>query len=313
MKKNIEWYPHRKDSHRHPKFKMLRTLYGSGNVGWAMEGRFWALNNIIADSEECKIDLSKVRNKAVLAEELNLSLSELDQFIDHLLSSEVELLYETNDNIYTTKKVKEALELSLEEREKARLRKGKSKSSGGKDKSSGELPESSGEKLTHDSKVEYKKVHDNTVEESKDDSEDLPSTSLPDFNLPLITDYSEYKPQNFQDSNHVRNKIENILSSFLQIPFEKGTITRIFNIISKTNNGVLKVKTSDGFNFLYKMCIDFHSFEEKKRNYRYFCNTLEDKILDALNAGIKKEDNGKVIPSNGFSDINKLTNKMSID
>jgi hypothetical protein len=167
MKSNLEYYNHRKDSHRHPKFKLLRALHGGGERGWAAEGRFWALNNIISDSENCELDLTKNRNKAVVAEELNISLDELNSFIQTLLSDDIELLIEVDPGIYTTKKVKEAFGKVSDEREKARIRKDKGK----KTNSSDEILKSSGEP--------NKRVKESKVNESRREENNL-IPSLPD-------------------------------------------------------------------------------------------------------------------------------------
>jgi len=167
MKSNLEYYNHRKDSHRHPKFKLLRALHGGGDKGWAAEGRFWALNNIISDSENCELDLTKNRNKAVVAEELNISLDDLNQFIKTLLSDDIELLIEVEMGIFTTKKVKEAFGKVSDEREKARIRKDKGK----KVNSSDEILKSSGEP--------NKRVNESKVNESREE-EKKSIPSLPD-------------------------------------------------------------------------------------------------------------------------------------
>lgn len=141
MKTNLSFYSRRSDSHRHPKFKMLRQLYGGVELGWAMEAKFWALNDIISEAEYCELDLSLNRNKADVCEIIGLTLSELDSFLKVLASEDVQLLEEISPSIFTTKKVKERLSTVLVEREKARKRKGSS----GKDESSPELFESSPE------------------------------------------------------------------------------------------------------------------------------------------------------------------------
>lgn len=141
MKTNLNYYSRRVDSHRHPKFKMLRQLLGGGDIGWAAEARFWALNDIIAESELCELDLSVNRNKADISEILGITLGQLDAFISVLLSEDVQLLFEIDSQIYSTKKVKDTLDTVLVEREKSRKRKGSggnTKSSGGNDESSGE-------------------------------------------------------------------------------------------------------------------------------------------------------------------------------
>ncbi len=163
MKTNLDYYPHRTDSHRHPKFKMLRTIYGRD--GWAMEGRFWALNNFIAESSECKLDLSKKRNKGVVALELGLSFEDFDRFLDVLKSEDVELIYEVEPDIFTTKKVEETLSGMLTEREKSRQRKEKTQFK----KSSPEPLESSPE-LSESSPEPNNKVKESKGKEKKDSS-----------------------------------------------------------------------------------------------------------------------------------------------
>ena len=58
---------------------MLRVKYG-----WAGEGKFWALNNMIAQSENCRLDISKKYNKASIANDLDFNIKTLDEFLDYL-------------------------------------------------------------------------------------------------------------------------------------------------------------------------------------------------------------------------------------
>jgi hypothetical protein len=163
MKTNLSFYSRRTDSHRHPKFKMLRQLYGGGDAGWAAEGRFWALNDIIADSELCQLDLSVNRNKADIAETLGISLQYLEEFLGNLLCEDVQLLFEIGEKIYATHKVKDTLDTVLIEREKARLRKGtpeRVKSSGENLESSGE-PNNKGKERKGEESTSTKKVQEN--------------------------------------------------------------------------------------------------------------------------------------------------------
>lgn len=120
MKKNIDYYPHKSEAHRHPKFKMLRSLYSTPTEGWAAEGRFWALNNLIAQSEDCLLNLSKKRNKGVFADELGMSVDEFDHFIEILCSEDVELLTQIEPDIYTTETVQETYSGIASERERAK-------------------------------------------------------------------------------------------------------------------------------------------------------------------------------------------------
>ena len=95
MKKNLEYYQHFVNSHNHPKFKTLRLKYG-----WEGEGKFWALNNLIALSEECKLNLNLNYNKAVIATDLNFNNEEFDEFLKYL-SEECNLII-NDENVITT-------------------------------------------------------------------------------------------------------------------------------------------------------------------------------------------------------------------
>lgn len=79
MKNNISFYQHKVDSHNHWKFKTLRRKYG-----WCGEGKFWAFNNLIGDSENCLLDLSDENKKLEIAADLDFEVTELDEFIEFL-------------------------------------------------------------------------------------------------------------------------------------------------------------------------------------------------------------------------------------
>lgn len=79
MKKNLEYYQHHVTSHNHPKFKMLRLKYG-----WEGEGKFWALNNMIAASENCKLNLNKGYNKAMVSFDLGFKPDEFEEYLQYL-------------------------------------------------------------------------------------------------------------------------------------------------------------------------------------------------------------------------------------
>ena len=154
MKDNLRYYSHRIDSHRHPKFCMLRSLYGNGDTGWAAEAKFWALNNIIAESSECKLDIAKNRNKGVIARELDMALEDFNRFLTILKSEEVELITEVSPGVFTTEKVQESYEATKATRQRKRNEKkssqelfrkndispDNSQNSGRKEESSGRKP-----------------------------------------------------------------------------------------------------------------------------------------------------------------------------
>jgi uncharacterized phage protein (TIGR02220 family) len=100
MKENIEYYRHFSGSDQHPKFEMLRAKYG-----WSGDGKFWALNNRIALASNCILDLSKKYVKASIANALDFTLAEFDEFVIYLLE-ECDLIIETESGI-TTSEVQE--------------------------------------------------------------------------------------------------------------------------------------------------------------------------------------------------------------
>ena len=111
MKNNILFYQHYVNSSDHPKFKTLRVKYG-----WAGEGKFWALNNKIADAENCELNLSKKYNKASIANDLNFSIEEFDGFLEYL-EEDCDLIIRENNHI-TTKMLRENLEKVMKERKR---------------------------------------------------------------------------------------------------------------------------------------------------------------------------------------------------
>lgn len=75
---------------------MLRTRYG-----WEGEGKFWALANMIGDSDLCLLDISDTRKKREVACELEMTFDQLDQYLDFLLSDECGLLVEKKKKLTT--------------------------------------------------------------------------------------------------------------------------------------------------------------------------------------------------------------------
>lgn len=115
MKNNIDYYPHDVNSHNHWKFKALRRRYG-----WAGEGKFWALNNMIAKADCCQLDLNREALRKEVAAELDFELKELDEFIDQLVQCE---LIRCNNSIITTDTVQRTFHGVSTKRGKDRERK----------------------------------------------------------------------------------------------------------------------------------------------------------------------------------------------
>lgn len=276
MKSNLDYYPHRKDSHRHPKFKLLRAMYGGGDAGWAAEGRFWALNNIISNSDNCELDLTKNRNKADAAEELGLSLEEFNNFINMLQNEEIELLQEVSLNIYSTKKVKETYQVVSKERESARVRKEKSK----KHNNSDELLESSDEP---NNKVKESK--ENKIKNKVNETDGLISNFQPsnsNLPLPLLTEEKELQPDDYYNREQVTESVIKLLNEFCDIQNpKKEEITSFVNVIMNTK----QVKNQTAFKYVYDNFYEFRSLPEEKRNLGYLYARITRRINDALIKG----------------------------
>jgi hypothetical protein len=90
---------------------MLRLKFG-----WEGEGRFWALHNIIADSDECVLNLEKKFVRSDVATELGMSFEEFDAFIKYLVE-DCELLILTSAGV-TTNDVQDVLSQVMKKRKK---------------------------------------------------------------------------------------------------------------------------------------------------------------------------------------------------
>jgi len=120
MKDNLVFYHHYADAHEHWKFKLLRSL-----LGWSAEGRFWALNNMIAKSSNCLLDINKKHIRACIISDLNMDEKTFSEFIE-ILKNECELIVDLDGKI-TTDIIRENLQQVKKDREAARQRKLKSK------------------------------------------------------------------------------------------------------------------------------------------------------------------------------------------
>lgn len=175
MKQNIDFFTHDTDAHEHPKHELLIATYGYEGYG-----RFWALNEMIGRAAEARLDLSVKRNRSKVANVLNMTLPELDEFIDFLSSDECELVDKSDDYVLTTERTQHDLGYAMSTREAARKR--KSGSSGEPNESSGELSESSGEKI-----YEGRKGREgNEEKEGRTRASTRDACAAPDF-LPWLT------------------------------------------------------------------------------------------------------------------------------
>jgi hypothetical protein len=110
MKSNISFYSHDVDSHNHWKFKTLRRKYD-----WAGEGKFWALNNMIAKSPNCLLDISSTNKKKAVAAELEFTLPKFEEFIN-FLADDCELI-NVKDGVLSSDRTQEDLKRVNRKRE----------------------------------------------------------------------------------------------------------------------------------------------------------------------------------------------------
>ncbi len=159
MKKNLEYYRHDADSHNHPKFKMLRLKYG-----WEGEGKFWALNNIVAKSENCRLNLNQGYNKAMAASDLQFSMEEFELYLNYL-SSECKLI-KIRKGIISTDTTQENFKKVHGDRLDAQKRYYK-KTSAENVKTSGEKKETSAENLYKPNKSKSNQIKPNQIKLNK--------------------------------------------------------------------------------------------------------------------------------------------------
>lgn len=177
MKNNIDWYKHNVGSHNHPKFKALRAKYK-----WEGEGKFWALNNMIAASENCQLDISKGYNLLSIASDLDFTPEAFTEFITYLSEACQLITYE--QGVITTGITQECLQAVQTDREKARKR---WKKKAGKNETSPEDGKTSPEVSEPSTEV----VHKRRVEEIREDK----SRVLPPFYPPQGDGSREEKSQ----------------------------------------------------------------------------------------------------------------------
>jgi hypothetical protein len=140
MKDNLPYFSHDNNAHRHPKMKALIAEYGYEGYG-----RFWALNERIAENPGAYIDVSRKVNKLDLAQELGMSGPDLDKFLKFLSDPEIDLINFENGKI-TTDRITENYQFTMEKLEQERDRKKNKKIPVEKDKIPAENTEIPAEK-----------------------------------------------------------------------------------------------------------------------------------------------------------------------
>lgn len=115
-KNNLSYYSHEVDSHHHWKFKLLRKKFG-----WEGEGKFWALNNLIAKSDKCLLDIGENGKQEQLAADLDFEKEEFLSFLEYL-ETRCKLIKKIR-GLYATSSTQEDLERVEKTREVDRNRK----------------------------------------------------------------------------------------------------------------------------------------------------------------------------------------------
>jgi hypothetical protein len=117
MKNDLPFFSHDNNARNHPKMKALIAEYGYEGYG-----RFWALNEKIAETSGAFINISKKINRLALANELNFDGNELDKFLEFLSDPEIDLI-NIKDNKITTDRISESYKAVINKREKQRKNK----------------------------------------------------------------------------------------------------------------------------------------------------------------------------------------------
>ena len=121
MKDTLPYFSHDNNARRHPKMKALIAEFGYEGYG-----RFWALNERIAESSGAYIDISRKVNKLDLANELGLDGEGLDKFLGFLADPEIDLI-NMNEGKITTDRTSENYNFLAKNREYERDKKQRKK------------------------------------------------------------------------------------------------------------------------------------------------------------------------------------------
>jgi len=135
MKDNLPFFSHDNNARNHPKMKALIAEFGYEGYG-----RFWAMNEKIAESAGAFIDISRKVYKLDLAKELGLDGDGLDKFLAFLSDPEIDLINLQND-IITTDRITELYSQTMEKREEARNKKREKKGKDDFPEGKGDFPE----------------------------------------------------------------------------------------------------------------------------------------------------------------------------
>ena len=178
-------------------------------------------------------------------------------------------------------------------------------------KSSGIIPESFlSDSDTPPSQVKLSKYSLNEVKVSEtnvDNSNGKHSnsqTSNAENSLPLLTDISDYQPEDYKNQEQVTHSIRSLLTSFCSIEDpDKSTVSSFVNIVMSTN----QVKNQTAFKYVFDTFLEFHKYSDEKRNLKYLYSRVKGRIDDALIKG--REERAKLAKETERKEIQDMGNE----
>jgi hypothetical protein len=255
MKYNLEYYRHEADSHNHWKFKALRRKYG-----WAGEGKFWALNNIIADSNYCSLDLSDESKLFETAADLDFEVDEFKDFLFYLFEK-CKLIRMEGMKI-TTKITQENLAEVEHKRERQReWKKNKGASKAEESTAKDEKSTSTNEEI--DGENEQSKVKESKEKESNNkDSYESPETivSVPMADRELKIEYKAIADDQKKIADFIRAKKPKFIEPYARLWNFLSAERGFTQIKTLTDSRKQKIKTRSG-----EEAFDFVTIIEKAR------------------------------------------------
>ncbi len=115
--------------------------------------------------------------------------------------------------------------------------------------------------------------------ESEGEEEDSLHTSHDSHSLeipaPLLTDLTDYLPQNINDDDELRLKIEDVIKSFTGNS-DKATISQHFNLITKP----LQCNRETAFKIFFEFFSNYSRLKPSQQNFSYAYKSVKGKIND---------------------------------
>lgn len=181
MKEDLPYFSHDNNASQHPKMKALIAEYGFEGYG-----RFWVLNEKIAQTDGAYIDISRKVYRLDLAKDLGFNSDELDGFLRFLSDPEIDLI-NIKDNKISTDRINE-LHKKIIEKRKSRRKNNQDNENGKMDGYFDNMNEQNGEMSEHFNREE-KRIDKNKLKETKDScGSNEPPESQPEPKKPPLKD-----------------------------------------------------------------------------------------------------------------------------